>query len=39
MDSLPLPGRPEAKRRRDQRQADIVAALIEQGLLLPGLPG
>ena len=33
------PGRPEAKRRRDQRQVDIVAALIEQGLLLPGLPG
>ena len=33
------PGRPEPKRRRDQRQADIVADLIGQGLLLPGLPG
>ena len=30
------PGRPEPKRRRDQRQADIVAALTAQGLLLPG---
>ena len=33
------PGRPEPKRRRDQRQADIVAALIGQGSLLSGLAG
>ena len=27
------PNRPEPKRRRDLRQADIVAALLSQGLL------
>lgn len=29
------PHRPPAKRRRDQRQADIVQALLDEGLLLP----
>jgi hypothetical protein len=29
------PNRPEIKRRRDRRQADIVQSLLEEGLLLP----
>jgi hypothetical protein len=29
------PNRPEAKRRRDRRQADIVQSLLDEGLLLP----
>jgi hypothetical protein len=28
------PHRPEPKRRRDQRQADIVQALLDEGLLV-----
>ncbi len=28
-----VPQRPQAKRRRDQRQADIVQTLLDQGLL------
>lgn len=30
-----VPNRPEIKRRRDRRQADIVQSLLEEGLLLP----
>jgi len=29
------PNRPEIKRRRDRRQADIVQSLLDEGLLLP----
>lgn len=31
-----VPQRPESKRRRDLRQADIVQALLDEGLLMPG---
>ena len=30
-----VPQRLEAKRRRDLRQADIVQALLDEGLLMP----
>jgi hypothetical protein len=33
--AVKLPQRPEPKRRRDLRQADIVQALLDDGLLVP----
>jgi len=34
-----VPSRPEPKRRRDARQADIVQALLDEGLLQSQAPG
>ena len=34
-EQVPAQNRPEIKRRRDRRQADIVQSLLDEGLLLP----